>query len=72
MSATDKIDLLRVLLDANEDYNTLLNELHRLAIVLHAEGGLPLGGLPLYDDKNCALFVMAIKEWLCKLVLEKA
>ena len=67
MNSADKIDLLRVLLDADDDYNTLLNGLHRLAIAMDAEGGLPL-----YDDKNCALFVMAIKEWLCKLVLEKA
>lgn len=68
MNSADKIDLLRLLLGANEDYNRLLDELHKLA---KSDLGNE-GGLPLYDDKSRALLVMAVKEWLCKLVLEKA
>ena len=65
--SADKIDLLRLLLDANEDYNHLLDELHKLAKSdLGSEGGLPL------YDKSRALLVMVVKEWLCKLILEKA
>lgn len=67
MNSAEKIDLLRLLLDANEDYNALLDELSKLAKALDGDRGLPL-----YDDKSRALLVMVVKEWLCKLILEKA
>lgn len=67
MNDATKIDLLRVLLDADADYAELLEDLHRYA---KAELGSE-GGLPTYDEELKHM-IQLVKICLCRLVLKKA
>ena len=67
MNSAEKIDLVQALLNEEQAYTDLLDDLDKFA---KGKDSFEYG-LPLYDD-NLDHMRLMVKEWLCKLVVEKA